>query len=364
MDKKKVLVTEMLYPEGHKACNEARLRIISEFADIILIDDGVYYSKMNLPETIRHIYVSHRMPSKHVFYKVKRFVPFLKFSPLESLAYLWLLVKVAAKTLFIRYDAVLLLSVRTDALALGRLLFKKTVSVVHHNDLDRLLLKPLDLKFFNVYKNKINHIVIADFIKNGLIKQFNVSAERVFVVHEALVSFKSVKEVRFSEKKNLILGLGQTCDESVLKDLIRLDESCLCDLPFKILMRNKSIEYEGRNLRIINSYLSRDVYNQLLIEAKACVLFYPKEYNLRYSGIIGDSLEYGLSVYGNDIPVVRYYSEMYPKTCHIIDKPSNLFEEIQKTSIEAFVPDIVDYYNTHSYEFIANQFHNMFFGKI
>ena len=139
-----------------------------------------------------------------------------------------------------------------------------------------------------------------------------------------------------------------------------MDQSCKEDLPYKLYMRNKTIDFSGKNLQITNRYLSREEYNKLLLEAKACVLFYPKEYNLRYSGIIGDSLEYGLSVYGNNIPVVRYYSELYPNTCHLLDSPKVLFDEIQKSKVDAFLPDIKDYYEKHSYKYISSQLQNMF----
>ena len=153
--KKRILLAEILYPEGHKTSNEARIKVLSSIADIILVDDGSYYSEMTIPSNVKRVFVKHSLPDKDKFDRVKKIIPFLKYTPFEFLAYLCYLFKIFIKTLFERYDYVFFLSSRTDALYIGRLFFKKPIIVVHHNDIDRLYKKAIEMKLFQKYKNKI-----------------------------------------------------------------------------------------------------------------------------------------------------------------------------------------------------------------
>lgn len=353
-------MAEILYPEGHKASNESRVKLLSNIADVILVDDGAYYSNMNISPGIRRVNVKLKLPNKNTFARLKRFLPFIKYSPLEFLAYLLYLFKIHFKTLFIGYDYILFLSSRTDALYVGRHFFRKPIFIVHHNDIDRLFVKQLDMKLFHRFKDNVNHIVIADFIKDGLINILGVNPNKTFVIHESLVRICDFNCIPFSKKEKLIVGLGQTCSEDVIKEMIKIDQSIADKMEYKIIMRNKTVQYSGNNLEVTNSYLNRNDYNELLERAVACVLFYPLDYNLRYSGIIGDSLEHGLSVFGNEIPVVQYYSKIYPKTCHIVRTPRELFNYILSSKVDASKADITDFFEKHNPSYIERQFKEMF----
>ena len=354
--RKKVIVAEMLYPEGHRALNKKYIELLSEIADVTIIDDGQYFATMGLPLDIKIIKTKRRIPSAEKFLKIKKYIPFLKFEPIEMIAHFMNLISIRLVLRGIPFDKIILMSSRLDALSLSIPFFPQNkIAVFHHYEIDRLLERKADQFFFKRSYNKYDHLFLAEFIRDGLIKYYPIKAINCHIVYQPLIDGQTLDTVNIDQRNRTIIGLGQTCDRSLLDKLIQIDKEADVVPANKILLRDKKTEYLGKNLEVIKRYLTRDEFNGFLNNYAACVLMYPSSFNLRYSGILDDALSHGMSIYGNDMPVVRYFHEKYPKSCHIFYSIEELHEIACQGVLSADRGEIENFINSHSDDNIKMQ---------
>lgn len=348
----RIAVAEMLYPMGHLVLAKNYIRSLQSLGEVVVFDNNNYFSSLNLSDEVKIVNVRHRRLSDERFAKIKKCIPFAKYDFFDFILQIFNAIEIALKQRKYNCDRVIFFSVRNDSLVCSLPFFKRnTVSAFHHNDIDHLANRWHERFIFNLGRNKYNHIVLASFIKDGLISEFNVNAQRVFVVYQPLLE----ETVEIQHKVPLVIGLGQTIDSEILKRFIELDKQITEKRPYHIILRNKSIEYKGNNLTVINSYLSRDEYNKFLKEATICLVYYPQVYRLRYSGIIDDILNYGGAVYGSDIEVVRYFAEQYPNSCKVVS-PEQLFAMNDVSNCMADKNEVLAFREKHSAFNIQKQF--------
>lgn len=360
MDRKKVVFAEMLYPEGHVVLNQKYIEILASISELTIIDNGDYFSKMTIPDNVRIINMRPWFPSIKRFLKIKKWIPFIKYDPISFIAHIYNLIIISINLIGFKYDKIIFSSARNDALCLSLPFFKKnSVVVFHHYDIDHLFSHPREMKIFKKNMNKYYHIVLADFIKEGLQNELPINPERVFVVYQPLIDNIDEQEALHKQRKPIVIGLGQTIDNKILQELIEYDKTHEERLPYNIILRHKSVEYNGNNIQIISNYLSREEFNNYLSESSACVLFYPESYKLRYSGILDDALSHGLPVYGNDIAVVRYFSNKYPNSCHVLTVPTDLFHLISLSINSMSVDDFKLFKEQHSDNNIRSMLNNV-----
>jgi len=361
---KRIVVAEVLYPEGHKYYNERLIGVLSSIADVLLLDNGSYYNAMTLPSNVEKVMIKHSEPSVERFYRVKKFLPFIKYEPLLLLSYIKYYYRISRIAKKYGIKKIVLLTVQNNALSMSLPFFKGIdVYIFHHNDIDAIDYRPIDTKLFKLSMNKVYHMVLAQFIKDGLIKLSGVGEDRVYVIHEPSSIDKDVDKISFTGRQPIIIGLGTTCEENVLKEFEELDKKYTTKLPFSIILRNKEIEYEGNNLRIIKKYLTREEFDYFLSNATACLVLYPNDFKMRYSGIIDDALNNGMGVYGSNIPVMHYFSKEYPESCHILYSAEDCFSILQKEFKTAETQDIKRFIQRHSFEYVKNQLIEALFSK-
>ena len=353
----RIAVAEMLYPKGHTVLAKNYIKILSQISEVVVFDNNNYFASLDLPSSVQLIKVKATFPSDEQFWKIKRFIPFFKYDILDFFAQMFNAIRIAIKQRQCKCDKVIFFSARNDSLVCALPFFlRDSVSVFHHNDIDHLARRKHEKLIFNLGRNNYNHIVLAEFIKDGFVSDFNVDAKRVFVVHQPLLNAEPI----IGGKEPLIIGLGQTIEPTILSDLIEYDKSHPEKLPYRIILRNKTVQYKGNNLEVTTSYLSRDEYDNYLKQAIICLIFYPIRYRLRYSGIVDDALNYGVSVYGNDIEVMRYFAKQYPNSCKIIC-PVNIFNIDTIKNCQANQKEVMWFRNKHSDESIRRQFSSLLF---
>lgn len=352
----KVVWAEMLYPEGHRVLNQKYIEILSQSVELIVVDSDNYFSSMQLPSNVTIIYTKRWVPSVNLFLKWKRYLPFIKYDPIALIAHIYNLILIAFKIRKTGYSKIVFSSVRNDALCLSLWLFKKkSVTAFHHYDIDHLSDYPREMRIFRLFMNKLDHIVLADFIKKGWEKQISIHPERVHVVYQPLIN-KPLNRNQYTKRKPVIIGLGQTLDDSVLEMIIKHDKDNVNKLPYSIILRHKSKKYDGNNVQVIADYLSREEFEEYLNTSAACVLFYPQNYNLRYSGIIDDALSHQLVVYGNDIEVVRYFASKYPSGCKVIKSPLEIFHLSEELNNSMSIHDYSLFVEQHRPSIVLDMF--------
>ena len=326
MSKKKIIVAEMLYPKGHLTLNKRYIEVLSLSNDVTIIDDGKYFSRMKLPSNTKLINVMSWRPDVNRFLKIRKVLPFIKYDPINFLAHLFNLIVISLRLVFYDYHKIIFMSVRNDVISLALPLFKKdSVIVFHHYDIDHLQTHPREISLFKRGMNKVNHIVLADFIKEGWLKQFKIDPSRIHVVYQPLVDCS--ENVSFSnvKRKPIVISIGLTIDEKILEKIIARDKEIKEKLSYHIILRHKELDYSGLNVSVIPGYFDRSVYNNYLETAAGCLVLYPQSYKLRYSGVIDDALGHAMNVYGNNIDVVKYFASRYPKSCSIVNDIDELF---------------------------------------
>lgn len=340
----KVVVSEMLFPEGHVELNKKYISILSNICELTVVDDGKYFSSMNL-SNCNIITFSRIVPNFHKLEKIKKIIPFLKLDIIDFIAHYINLIRISIKIRKINYDRIIFFSARNDTLGFALPLFKrKSVYVFHHVDLDLMSLKAHYLWAFKRNMSGYYHITLADFIKTGMIETFGINPDLVKVVYQPIVN-----NINFCSgiRKRIIIGLGKGIDPEQLDFMIQYDKSHKERLNYQIILRDNNIEYVGRNLVVTKEYFSRDKYERYLNEASLCVILYPFSFNLRYSGVADDALSHGLPVIGNDIKVINYFSDKYPGYCHVINDLTLLFK-LPDSYFYAPVEMIERFRNNHS----------------
>ena len=309
----RLLVVEILYPEGHKALDNRLIELLAEDNEIDLIDNRDFFKKLSCSKLCNLISIPQFFSNR--------------LEPLISLLFVINYIILAFAIRKKKYDKVIFLSIRNDSFFWVYPLFRKQhICAFHHNDIDRTLGRPYEKFLFKRLQNRIQHVVLADFIKDGMIKSLNTDKDKISIVYQPKIGDGQLQDVfePFFDEKKYVIGLGRSVNEDFLRQLIETDKSFSGKLNYKIIMRSKNIRYSSERLLITTDFYSREEFDRIMHNASACIALY-NSYNLRYSGIIDDALSIGKPVIGNNIPVFRYFSEKYKGCCHIIDSASDLF---------------------------------------
>lgn len=336
-----VLVAELLYPKGHRALNEKYLKCISKNYEITLIDDGTYFSSVESDVIAERIILPRR--------KVKR-VELLK-----TLCYANYLAKIAKVAKDKKLNNIILLSFHTEAFGMVSQKFDGlNVCVVHHYEIDRMYRRLKEMKSFEKYKNTISHCVLEDFIATGLVNEFGISQQRVFVVRIPLNPCSCDREMH---EQNHFVGIGQSMDISLINELVMLDKQEYQDTTCKgrITLRAKELEYRGKCVEVFTGYLSAEAYDKLYRSATACIVKYDGSYRLRSSGSIADAFINHKKVIVTDFPAGACYAAMYPHNCIQVRSAKDIMELLNCEIGDYDLDEGLGFEHDHSFEQVSIQ---------
>ena len=330
----------MIYPFGHKGLNAKLVNTLKSFSEIILLDYQSYYDSISNDDNLYKIKIEQKMLfSEHKIFK--------------RIFHSINLINMKRITTEEDYDAILIMTYENISFSFINFLFKKKpVFLVHHNTID-LLNSRLNKYFFQKYMNKVNHIVFAEFIKEGLIEKTNVDRKRVTILEHPLSNNILVDKNRIVNNRNnnrVFVGLGLGSDEGLIKKLIELDkkESLFKKSGIKVILRSEKQEYESEGLKVFTGILPEDEYYELYNMASAYLLLYPSSYQNRFSGSILNALQSGKCVIGTDIPLVRNFSELYPNNCRIAYDIKHLLNQLITSNFDFSIEEYELFINKHS----------------
>lgn len=343
----KIAVVQMLYRKGHRVLDQGYVRLLSKDHHITIIDDGKHFPENFCNEIGAEHYVVHPLMIKRCEF-LKRLLHYFNL----------IVVLLTIKFHKVDCDAMLFVNVHNALYFITKLLPRKKIVIFHHEDIDAMLEYPKYVNQFDKVKNELYHICLAGFISEGLIKSTGVSPERVYTVYQPVVFDKQKNNV---QKENLLIGIGNSTDESVIEALVKQDKHTESKTVMnRIVMRSRKMEYSGDNVSVISGFLPRDEYELLYDRAKVSIVTYPSRYKLRYSGIIDDSLSKGLIVFANDNPCSNYFASKYPSCVKIFHNTRELWEMSQDILPIAEQSEIVKFSHLHSLENVRKQLNIVF----
>lgn len=276
----KVLLIDQLSPKGHIKYVNFWIEIFRELNinfDIIGKDD--FLDKLVINEEN----IKEKIPNK--FYKnVNNKNIFIR-----EIFLLRLLIYIYRKSEIKNYDYVFFLSFENLSMFFAVWFHKKNIGLVLHNNLKRINEKIT----YSILKklSKSNFLISLDeFIKKELeIK--NIESKKIN--HPLLKIELNIKEKNKLKKEIVIFSPSKSSiDEELIESIIRDKEllQILNNNEIKLILRSSKLNYKSDRLIVRNDYLSEEEYNELFFLADIIFLPYTKNFNLRISAVLLESL--------------------------------------------------------------------------
>lgn len=323
----KIVIADMQYPKGHKSFNSKIIELLSIENEVTVVDYKDYFNNLEVDKIdLKHFI----LPRKNIF--------------LKTLGNIYNSFMLRRKLRKIDYDYLFFLSFENIGLSFTYKLFNNLV-LVHHNNVD-LLSNRIELNRFKKYMNKVKHIVLEDFIKQGLIKKSSVNENNVFVIPHPLM-----EEVQNDNKSSniLLVGLGLGNDDEFIKNMIKYfkEEAPLSSIKTKIILRSSNFEYEDKNLKVFNGYLDYEDYLKMYADSSATLMCYPDSFENRFSGSFMNSFQARKKVLSTNTGIGRYLVEKYPENCKIFSNAEELVELIKNIDYQFNEKEYEQFMNNH-----------------
>lgn len=340
-----ILFLDFIYPLEHKNFNQNMINAILNFANVTVFSPTDYFGEsLNNSQNINNIESDTLKTKKGKF--------LFRLNILKSIRESHVLAKK------IKPDIVLVSCFETISFAFFTFLFgsSKDIYIVHHNNTDELKNK-IKRSFFKLYRNRVEHIVFEDFIKEYLVNRIGVKEENVYVVPHPL-SINISDNMKSSCNDTIdCLGISNSNDEDFIDDLINLEKqnSIFKKNGYKLVLRSKKQEFDNGSLKVISGYLDREIYDAYYTSCKSVLVPLSKQFCYRMSGTLVDALSNGKIVLGSDVELINKYSEKYPSICKKFDSAEDFVNKLKlisrgNSSIES---EINKYQEHHSHENIA-----------
>jgi glycosyltransferase involved in cell wall biosynthesis len=309
------LVADFRYEKGHTELNRKLIEYLSTLGGVDVIDnpDG-YYQKClkdaGISDNIRLI--------RKYFWNTSKIRNTTPGKIIKKIIHSINMILQTSDLLKKNYDNVIVFTYDTFAFALGRYFLRRhNVYLFDHGNIDELVNK-IKLPLFKTYRNKVNHIVFAEYMKEHLVREFGVAASRVFVLPHPLNENREIVASRNIEKKDkLFVGVSFSNDEDLVKEIMKYEKknNILGAHNCRIVLKSKVYSYESEHLKVFNRYLEREELADLFAEASGILVLYPETYQYRMSGVIMEALSNGIPVVGRRIPIVEHFASSYPHSC-------------------------------------------------
>jgi hypothetical protein len=313
-----IIIFDVFFFTEHKPLNNKLIYLLTLKANIILLTKDNYYDDLN-SENIKKVRTKFFIPYKK---RERWYIRETKLL-LNSLAG-WIAIypHKAKKVFFLTFD--------TINFCVSRIFFlKKTIYLYHHGNPDGLRYNRYK-RFFDFYKNAVNHIVNMDYIQSYLIYNIGVKSKRVFVLTFPIPEMPSnVNSV--IEKRKLYIGLSNSNDEKIIDNIIEYENKLqlLKRHNIRLVLRSQERQYNNNDVvEVLNKYVLNKDYEHYYIIANGVIIIYQQDYGYRVSGVLLDGLTAGKRVFGRNIPIVSYYAKKYPSNCIVFHTIEELFQKL------------------------------------
>lgn len=318
----KGIIVDFLFPKGHKELNKNIISYLSHVSNnTVVVSEGYFKQELNDINNITLKKIRELNPKEnailHRWFALKNMLDANKLLRWDKFDFVWIN------------------TFETITFAIGRKIIKnKKIFIVHHNNTDELSNK-IKRFFFNRYKNKVNHIVFEEFIKEYLIKEIGVNDKQIFVIPHPLNHQK--KEVSVNCENILCIGLSNSNDESLITNIINKEEQSeiFRKNNIQLVLKSKGEHKDRESLKIIRGYIPEQQYDHYVQNCKFILVPFSTSYKNRTSGVIIDALSNGKIVIGSNIPIINSYADEYPNICYPFNDVDEIPNIILNLSIES-----------------------------
>jgi hypothetical protein len=313
-----ILFLDFLYSKGHIGLNKTLIEYLSEIGKVyVLTPKGVFN---NLPASVVLI--------EENSFAVR------KGKILKRLSSLKVMILTALKSREIVHSHIFVSTYDTMMFAIGRHFFRKKdkIFLLHHFNIDELE-NNVKSWFFKRYMRNVDHIVFEEFIKEYLIKRFNLDENKIHVLPHPL----NQDSIQINtETEYICVGLSNSNDEKIIADIVKMEEKLelLKKDGRKVILKSKDIKFDNGFLIVVNGFLEENVYKNYIKKSKCIYAPFPSTFRYRMSGTLVDAFSNNKIVLGSDIPLFKQYENDYPDICKTVKNADEFYKHVLNISKE------------------------------
>ena len=294
---KKMLILDVAHSYGHKKFNYYYLNLISQHCSLMLINDGSYYNELKCENIVLLDFHKHIPDRGSILNRINIIKTFKK---------------IAKQRILDSVDAVLVMGYDTLSFPFFYFLCRpkvKVYTIQHHNiDENKNIIKRYA---FNIYKNRMTHIVLDNSFVDMVRKKIGIKSDIEYLPHY-LSKYGFCNQC---SSENNIIALSNSNDEEKIAHLIDIDKKGMLNcISSKIIVKSNIYQYESDRLRVLKGYISDEMYRSLFINAKATLILFPSDYDIRFSCTLIEAIINYKMVIGYSIPFVHEYAMRYPNS--------------------------------------------------
>lgn len=230
------------------------------------------------------------------------------------------------------YDAFVFLSYDIVTFAISRLFLPKDKIVViqEHNNIDKLSSRYLYAILYKTFCNKVDHIVYESYMKEALVHDYGVKADRVFVLPRARFAYEKCT----TDKSYSAIGLSRSNSDNYISKLIKeANEHAEEFADLKILLKvHDGFDDQSEIIETLTSRVSDQEYKELFNSTRIVLDPLPNTFKYRMSAVLFEALSSRKIVIGSDARIVKYFSEKYPHICYSADSPLEMLQLVKCVS--------------------------------
>lgn len=307
----KLFILDTMFSYGHINFNSFYLKILAERFELYILNNGQYYNEL-LSKNV-HI----------INYKMKNDLN-------SSIAIRFQMVNmfrfIQKNKLLTDIKLILVMGYDTLVFPLFYTICKPKIPVyvIQHQNLDDTRFKIKHFAF-NLYKNKITHLVLDEEFRDMLTQKLKVKSKILYLPHY-------LSKIDFCNKEsesNIVVALSNSNDEGKIAGLITAEKKGLLKSHnIQIYAKSNLIRYKSDNLIVYKGYINDEIYVEKFKAAKAVLIMFPDSYDIRFSCTLIEGIINYKIVIGYNIPFVEIYRRRYPNVVKSFSNESGLFSII------------------------------------
>jgi hypothetical protein len=348
-----VLFIDFCFFSGHKHLNLNHLKILNKICNLTVISETGYYPT-DVLEGLDHVQLI----------EFKKYIPRNRNRLTFRIKAMVNMIRTLKAMKNCSYDKIVVASFETITFSILAPLFynKSQIFLFHHQNTDEMSSK-FKMTLFKYVIHKVNHIVLDEFIREHLIKEFNLDPDRVSTTPHPLKVYND--DIPFNTTPSTvktIVAISGSNDKQILRKLIDDYQNQIqtIDSQTQFIIKLKNSNFKDDKLITINKYLSVEEYESYYQNAHIIWLPFPKNYRYRLSGTMIDALSTNKIVVGSNIPCFQTYSKRYPSLCKVADSIDELLQISQScTYNNAVIAETGAFKNAHSTSQLVALFENI-----
>lgn len=308
----RILAFDTWLPQAHRKLYNSIIELLSQSNSLIVINKNNYYDYISNNIVYNNIPL---LDLDHGGLWYKRLAHFFNFIMAR--------ISIIGK----KYDIVLVTTYHTRHFEWQyRWMGKKPVLLMEHYNVDDVA-SPSMLCYYLNYANKVHHLVFAPFI-GDYINSLGVNNNNIHFIHHPLFTINNSVTDKGNSAFTNVLSPGLSNDDSMIESIIVYERK------YGILNRNNirlilrtNIDYDNvpPSIKFMKGFLTKDEYESLYNTSDFVLVIYPPSYRFRFSSVILNSMTKHKVLIGNNIDIVRYFSEKYPNNCLMFDNVEDFF---------------------------------------